>query len=518
MIATALAGCLTPDDELPSTGELEFDPWWALNALPAGDDHDHHERDHHRDLSTPNFEVIGHDPLESPYYGTTPGGYMCGHVTETPDGRRIAVTESRSDVGFALADVTDPEDPQWLGELVMRTTYIYDLAVVPDGKHVVLATAHAKEDKLLPEPLNTNGLPGGQDGLMWRSPCSPEETPVQALSEEDEIPRPMSLILVNIEDPETPVIVDQHPMLGYGHSVYPTLVDGEVLMLITTSRPETNDVSAYEFYALRETPLGDRLEPISVYKPPGDDTPVLGPRGHDGWIAEHPVDGRLLAYLAGGDRFTILDISDPRQPMELGRWSDSGPGRDGYSGHLHSVYPLPETKDGRHYTLLGPEFAGHPDAHPSGILWVLDTTDPTDVFEVGAWTLPHDVEWDGTYMFSNHYFMALEDTAFISMYHGGVWAIDLSPLGKADFVQLASIGVFMPDLDPPSKPAEPRRWAPNLQEVELFPDGVMVSFDANSGVVVFRFDDTQGAPAPDPWPVQPLRDVEAVDGRTLMDP
>ncbi|HJQ93117.1 MAG TPA: hypothetical protein VJ874_02405 [Candidatus Thermoplasmatota archaeon] len=220
-------------------------------------------------------------------------------------------------------------------------------------------------------------------------------------------------------------------------------------------------------------------------------------------MAVHPGTGQALAYLVGADLLTVLDIGDPRAPKVVGTWSEAGPGREGYSGVLHSVVPLPDLWDGRHYTVVGPEWGGHPTDHPSGIVWVLDTTDPSAPVEVAAWTLPHEVEWNGTYMFSNHYYGIVGKTLFVSMYHGGIWAVDLEPVGSAPFVLLPSIGVFLPT-DPQADPVVEVRWTPNSQEVLPFEDGTMVTFDSWTGLWAFRFDPGHPAPAPEPWPVEPV--------------
>lgn len=518
------AGCLSEGgaDE-GGDAPLRFAPDWSERALTFGDGHDHADPLQHAGLTTPNFEVLGREPLLSPRYGgQSAGGYVCADAKQAGE-RRIAAVESRSKVGFALADVTDPRAPRWLGELVMESTYVYDLAVLPGGDHVVLVTRHAELDGAGNVPPVAPAAPR----MAWRTPCDPEPRPVPWLAgapaaraetaqAEDPLPRPMSLVLVDISDPAAPAVVDQHPLLGYGHSAFAERFGEELLILVTTAGPAlpSGAVSSFELYTLAATPLGPRLEPLSVYRAPAASgpgaalpgSPLLGRTGHDAWMAGHPGTGRLLAYLVGADRLTILDLSDPRSPAEVGAWSEAGPGREGYSGNLHSVVPLDELWDGRHYTIVGPEFGGHPTDHPSGIVWVLDTTDPANPVEVAAWTLPHEVEWDGTYMFSNHYYGVAGDTLFVSMYHGGVWAVDLSPLRSANhapFLLLDSVGVFMPT-DPAADPAVEVRWTPNLQEVLTFGDGTLLSFDSWTGLWSYRFDAGSPAPPPAPWPVAPV--------------
>lgn len=498
LVLLVAAGCVGATQPAPE-GPKAPDATWAERALPYGSDHDHFKIGEHRNFTTPNFDILGHNPLVSPSLGRTPGGHFCGDATPTPGGRRLAAVEMRSVGGFALADVTNPAKPAWLGEFVMRGSRVYDMAVVPDGRHVLLVTT----DQLpsTPAPAFTDR----SAGLYWDDACTPDG-PQPVASTEDPVPRPMSFLLVSIEDPKNPAIIDQRAIPRSGHSVFATVLDGRTLVMLsvygaTSPLPQSD---TYQFYEIAETPLGARLQLLSTFQWK-DGSPLGGAvRVHDGWIQKHPKTGKTIAYAAGGDDFFILDLTDLRNPRQLGHWSDVVAPRRGYMGSLHSVFPLGELWDGRHYTLLGPEFGTQPGEHPSGTLWVLDTTDPTGVTEVAAWTLPHSVEWNGTYMFSNHYFSVVDRTAFTSMYHGGVWAIDLSGVRGGNFSLLPSIGVFAPDTVSEKPPATLLRWTPNFQEVLPMPDGSLVTFDGASGLYTFRFDATDPMPAPEPWPLKPV--------------
>jgi len=519
----ALAGCIGQEADLEASEADEQAVVWDEKALPFGSGHDHTEPSDHANRSTDNFEVVGSNPLHSPFYDAPAGSYFCGDAKPTEDDRRLGVVESRSQVGFAIADVTDPQDPKWLGELVMRATYVYDVAMAPDGEHVLLATSDANEGAVTETVPGERGLAPqeSQDaGMVWNSPCNGEPVPVTAAdSEEDPVPRPMSVVLVDISDPEQPEVVEQQPIAGSGHSVWTERIDGRDWVMVTTSRTpapvgvpvvNNNAISMYHFYELDSN--ASSLEPLSVFQQPTEDPAErpLGPRGHDGWMNVHPETGEVTAYLAGGDRFTVLDMSDPREPEETGRWTVTGPGTPANEGTLHGAYPIDESWDGSHYTIVGPEHAGHPETYPSGIVWVLDTTDPSAIEPVAAWTLPAQVDWNGTYMFSPHYFTHHGETLFVSMYHGGMWAVDLSPLeGEVDtsdgLVQLDSVGVWINDEAPEEEPAVRQRWTPTLEEALAMPDGTVTTFDGNAGVYSVDFDEDDPAPAPDPWPIHDPR-------------
>ncbi len=502
------AGCMSMNPP-PSPAALDFQPDWSERSLESRDGHDHADPMQHLNLTTPNFSVLGRDPLNSPFYGGPPGGTLCGDAGEVADGRRIAVVESRSKVGFALADVTDAAHPKWLGELVMENTHVYDVAVVPDGKHIVAVTSGLDN---LPAQAPLVAAPAA--AMTWETPCHPAR-PVPsspAAAGTDPVPAPHQVLLVDITDPENPAIIDRQPLSSYGHSAFSTTIDGRTWVLVSMAHgpyppgfPQ-EATSGWAFYELQESPLGARLHLLSTYFVRGDVVNSVGQRSHDGWIAKHPVTGQTLGYLVGGDRLTVVDLADATQPKAIGTWSDVVPGREGYSANFHSVIPLERLWGGRHYTVVGPEFGTHPTDNPSGIVWVLDTTDPAVPREVAGWTLPHEVEWSGEYMFSNHYYGIHNETMFISMYHGGVWAVDLSPVlsarGPVPFVSLPSIGVFMP-VDASVNPAVKVRWAPTVEEVNVFSDGTLVSYDSFSGLWTFKFDASAPAPTPLPWPIVP---------------
>ena len=297
-LALLLAGCLASPPAPISNPGPAFDPLWSEHALASGEGHDHTGPRSHLNLTTPNFHVLGHDPLNSTYYGGPPGATFCGDAKQDPSGRRIAAAESRSSVGFTLVDVTDVAHPKWLGELVMENTRVYDLAVVPDGNHVVLVT-QALENTPVPLPV-----------LSWQGPCGAARIPlpplpVPATGTTDPVPRPSSIVLVDISDPAAPAVVDQQPLYGYGHSAYSTVIDGRTWVLATTTGPATQvtayeSTSAFEFYEMVETAAGTRLHLLSIYKPTQDlqnaGPPLaVGPRGHDPRIAKLPGTGATLA-------------------------------------------------------------------------------------------------------------------------------------------------------------------------------------------------------------------------------
>jgi len=499
--AVALAGCL--GDEGPSEpaepAQVNETPQTVLwPGLALGDGHDHTDPRLHTNATTANFETVAHDPLVTEAEGTAPGGSSCADTN--PDGdTRLGAQKAGDSRGVVLADLTDPEEPAYVGELWLTFTLIYDVAVTPDGENVALVTSYPQEG---PPPEPSPDAP-----LGYLETCSGETVELTS-REQDPVPRPVSLILVDVSDPASPEITDQRPMAGLGHSVF-TGDEADRSWVVGVTESLAHGGRHYYFHELTSTPAGDRLEPLSTYvaEPNPDHADYLG--GHtDAWIQEHPGTGQVLAYLSAGPQVEIVDVSDPRAPQQLSTWTDIGP-EDPGAHNLHSLVPYEEGVDGRHYTVVGPELGTPVGDLPTGVVWVLDTTDPAEPEPVAAWTLPAHVTWEGRLQFSPHYMDKHGDTLFVSMYHGGIWAVDLStvPEGSPDDIQrLDSTGVYVPARDAPTPdPSYSFPWVPNLEEAFVIDEErpLLVTFGSNTGVFTFTYDEDVEVPPPEPWAFDP---------------
>jgi len=110
-------------------------------------------------------------------------------------------------------------------------------------------------------------------------------------------------------------------------------------------------------------------------------------------------------------------------------------------------------------------------------------------------------------------FRSVNRTLFATVYHGGVWAIDVST-PEARFT-MPSIGAFLPSMESPKHFDTPPRGvvvkalyggyalddAPVVLDLNPTSEGNLVVFDMQSGVYSVHFDATHPAPAPEPWPL-----------------
>lgn len=519
-LAVPLVGCLG-DDTAERPGP--FDPegpeatLWAERAVPFGEEHDHTDPAQH-DHTTPNFEVLSWDPLITEATGATAGSHFCGDVPTGETERRLAAVHSfDSDMGFVLVDVTDPHAIEKVGELNLPRTKVYDVAVTPDSRFVVVGTNSPSRGEVaswVEPPEVTVGArtvtPTFTDACLGTRSAGPEA----------ELPLGPSVLLVDVNDPASPTIVDvsPQPILGV-HSIFATEIDGATFVLASVTNLQ-HQASYYTLFTVEEGPTGPQLTEVGVLSadspttggvlPPADPsqqgssaTSMLNLNGHvDGWVAKHPGTGETLVYLAAWDAGLHIHRYDgPGQLTPLSTWSDFDPSKgNGMTGQIHGAYPLPELRDGVHYTIIGQEIGSRPVGRPTGQLILLDTTDPVAPVAVARWTLPADVVFDGPLMFSTHYPSVVGETMFVSMYHGGVWAVDISP---EHFPELPSIGVFLPTRTSPNPPPPAERlgdnWAPTVLEALALPNGDLLVYESSSGAYTVRFDATAPMPSPAPW-------------------
>lgn len=479
-----------------------FDPDWA--SVPYGPPHNHRDPSHHKNLSTPNFEILGYEPLKTDWHGKTPGGFGCADSREK-DGRRLSITNSyNTDVALIITDVTDASRPQKLGELVLPSTHVNDDAITPDMRYVLLST-----DPFESGPEDPTAVPLHQSPF-FRDECSGEIVPVRG--PEQGLPYAAGLILIDIDNPRAPIIVDFRAFAPLGvHSIRAFEIDGELLLAASVVGAPNGAAGYYALMDIIETPEGAKLNLISVLYPPSRYAEgaerMQSWSTHDVFIQRHPATGALLLYLADVYHgMWIANIQDPSSPEFIGRW-ESAPafGRDIL---VHGVTPTPILWEGRHYTFVGEECFGPFEDTPTCVIATLDTTDPTNPKLLSAWTVPVVLEWEHELIFTLHYADLLGRTLLVSNNHGGAWAIDVST--PAALKTMPAIGKFVPSNDPPGgivgktntqDTSEYHHSRPVVWDFGVFADGTIAIYDMNSGLYMLRFDAANPAPAPEPWPM-----------------
>ncbi len=468
----------------------------------------HRHWENHTGLSTPNFIELAHDPLGiAAFEGATAGGYFCGGQASTDAGQHITVISSfDTSVAFVVVDSTDPLHPIHLGDYILDNAQTYDVDVTPDGKHVAVA-ADLGPQQPPPGSVASDLLAARGTAVLhasFRDGCTGE---VRSLGPDQTVAAGPSTILVSLADPKAPAFEDlvPSPVLG-PHSVSTALINGHTYVAASITNL-VHQASYYQFFEVTTVPAvpgvagPGKLVLLSVF-----DAAQYGAtaavNGHvDAEISLHPVTKQAVVYISDWDGgLIVLDFSIPQLPRLLSQWQDTGAD----SGAVHSTRSLDGVYDGHHYLLVGQEFVGHPVNRPSGWIYILDDTDPANVKEVGRWTLPVDVEqdWHGVELFSTHYFRVLNDTVFVAMYHGGVWAFKLDFAHPEALATPRSVGAFVPDQNAPRGRVanDGYEYAPFVLDVFPYPDGTLVIYDGLSGVYVVQYDSSKDMPSPTPWP------------------
>ncbi|HUR24401.1 MAG TPA: hypothetical protein VM327_00105 [Candidatus Thermoplasmatota archaeon] len=493
-----LAGCFGGANDDGSDGapmDGATDGGWAARALVNrgnDDKHDHSDPTQHEGMTTPNFEVLGFDPLSTEYYRRPAGGSYCGQVAET-EGRDIAVYHSfTTNVALVVVDVTNRTDPQLIGELVMPLTHVYDASMTSDGRYALLATTPKTSQPDVPPTLLGPAAGTYREAPTFRDACGNSFA-----GPEENLPFTGGVVLVDLSDPTQPTIADYdaQPVLGV-HSISAETIDGTTYVAGSTTNL-VHGASYYTFYTLEQLPGVSRphLQPFGTFTAQYPAPEAVDPavaieiNGHvDATIQKHPITGQILAYLANWNGGLVtVELVAPGQVEAVGMWSDYDPAKGSeMSGQWHSVHPLKDLRNGRHLTLFGQEIGGRPSERPTSLALIMDTTDPSDIRPVARWTLPIDVQWDGGAMWSTHYLDMVNDTLFVTLYHAGVWAADAS---EANWPNLASIGAFVPNAAPPDLPVRLLfDYAPCVLDLAHLSDGTLVVIDGTSGVYTARFD------------------------------
>jgi hypothetical protein len=247
--------------------------------------------------------------------------------------------------------------------------------------------------------------------------------------------------------------------------------------------------------------------------------------GLTGGIHNTYLVGDLVYAVNDGTRDVhILDISDPANPKQVGRWGldtkrkalhdlwiddglaylsywddglviiDVGKGiaggtptepqfvsRINYpSGNTHVAWPW------KNYVFLGDEIFPSrysPDAprDPRGFMHVIDVSDPFSPREVGKYEVPEG----GTHNFWVH-----EDILYIGYYQRGLRAIDLSggPLRGDLYRQGREIDYFMTQTNDPTKAYEPNQVNSTNVWGAMWHKGHVYAIDTNSGLWIMKLD------------------------------
>ena len=437
-----LAGCATEDPGAPTTPPTAISP---VLGEPVVQDHDHADPALHANAT--NLRLVAH---------VKPWGngseYGQGTVNELAvNGNHVFVSRSNPEGGFAIVDLADPRDPVVVGDF--HSEGGGDIEVTSDGAYALLSTQRT--------------IPGVQSA----------DNPTART--------PRGVYVVDVSDKSRPTLSSFFPLPTNGpHTMHYSRVSPQLELvllqtydLVGTLAPGTLDAALpatqrVHITQLVRTDQGARLEPLGTYS-----VTEIPPEGrlifpHDTFVERHPTTGQLLMYVAYWDAgLRIVDIADPRMPVEVAAFDDFTP-----SGlvSLHDARTFPAPLAGMHVTVVGPEIVTAPEA---GQLTLIDTSDPAAPTKLGWWSIPGNLNVDTPFIFSPHVFDTdAQGRIVIGHNHGGVWLIDASDPANA-----TSIGHYMPHAEREGDfGARPSVWGAR------FFHGYIVATDGPTGLYVLE--------------------------------
>ncbi len=203
---------------------------------------------------------------------------------------------------------------------------------------------------------------------------------------------------------------------------------------------------------------------------------------HDIWV----VDG--LAYVSyWNDGVYILDVGDgrwggtPTNPVEVSSFAYE-------EGNTHFAYPYTNA-DGHRYLFVGDEIFGcedcisrngHPGDGSRGFVHILDLEDPENLREVARYEVPEA---------GAHNLWIEDDRMYVAYYQAGLRVVDVSGELRGDLYRQGREMAWFPTGTPEGHVANsPMAWGP-----QPFKGHVFVS-DLNSGLWVIRLEPKQKAP------------------------
>ncbi len=195
---------------------------------------------------------------------------------------------------------------------------------------------------------------------------------------------------------------------------------------------------------------------------------------HDIWVQ----DG--LAYVSyWNDGVYVLDVGDgrwggtPVAPVQVGSYAYP-------EGNTHVAFPYTNA-DGRRYLFVGDEIFGceecvsrngHPGDGSRGFIHILDMEDPAQPREVARYEVPEA---------GAHNIWVENDRMYVAYYQAGLRVVDVSGELRGDLYRQGREIAWFPTGSPDGfVPNSPMAWGP-----QLFKEHVFVS-DLNSGLWVLR--------------------------------
>lgn len=262
------------------------------------------------------------------------------------------------------------------------------------------------------------------------------------------------LHVLDVSDPSNPTRVAFEPQGGMLRVAY-SRIDG-------TEYVATLDAMVgLTIFRVDRSPAAPVLTPVHV--DPLPELKVGGPASAGLVFTDDPLLGAPLLYVADGTTgLTVLDVSDPAQPSELGGWDDTG---------LAEIVVDHDPVTGVRRVIAAREYWFDDQSPPE--LVVLDAGDLGTITEVERVLLgPEEpgVTWRPQGM------RLVDGRLHVALSHGGLVVLDADHLTDAPVATTTDLGEH--NTDSPF-----RRTSPYAMDVHVTDDGLILVSDASTGVL-----------------------------------
>jgi hypothetical protein len=449
LLATAaVAGCLQAQPFSPTPAPASQSAWLDLKEFPVPLEHDHSVAASHKAAS---------GLKEVAYLASGTHGLPNAPVVNLALAKDTLLASLGGPVGGSLAppmsllvvDVKDPDHPAIRSVTPFPGGGVESVAISDDAQYGFLGTEFT-----------------GAVGIWAVSLADPA------------LPKVVSFTPIPTEGPHTLRygVVGTHHLVFSAVAHVATALNAAGMPQDPIPGPPDLRVDIFEFDPSRPAVPMTKLSSYMAQDQDGvpDSAGGIG-IVHDTFLQLHPITGQPLLYVSHWDRgLRILDLSDPSNPKEIGKFVDLAPAN---ILAVHTVIPNDGLIDGRHYTVVAPICEYNPDEEC--YMRVLDTTDPTHPVQVGTWQLPGQVHGG---IYTPEIFAVHAGKVYLPYMHAGFWVLDINSTANAKEPKTQAFYFVSSVPEGMSASSGPIPWSNSV----LVKDGAMFLADTYTGIHVLR--------------------------------
>jgi hypothetical protein len=387
-----------------------------------------------------------------------PGGHAVRAMDVWDDGKNwyVCVTHFAGNGGADIVDITDPTHPKHLSS-VDSGTLNSDCQFTDDGKYLFLG------------PFNGNPtVDTVMKGRRETAGSVPVAGSYDVLGE--------GISIWDVQDKAAPKL-KMYSESGIYHNLF------------TFRSKDLNGTDT-------DWVLQNRGQIVRKWDPKGPSLNKVGNTDtmiHDMAVGQHPVTGDWLLYTGKGLGLAVINMNDPTHPVTIGELAAER-GHGGVQG-WHDQEFSPQLIDGKAILVVGSETLGA-QGEPYGIVDVSDPSEPVLIGKWSLPGDPKSPE-PNFYTFSPHELGVWNGYVVTANYHAGIWLFDMGsperlrePVTLGYYYTSEEPALHGAPQDPPFA-FNPCNWGAYFDS-----RGYVVASDWSSGLYILKFEKTNTWSAP----------------------